>query len=274
MAEAAIIRLKLKHLNRYRLPGSTTALQGQLAILAREGDGEMEALFHPLDARVMKKSLYLGPELPTRSFKDRHLVLHRLIEIKPLPLPEKIIQAWPHFTHVIFTSKSAVSTLIAGLRSFKMRPTCLHTKNCLAIGQATGDALRDYGIEPSVSSLEQAEGIVNMLQLLEPNSYVFYPHASLARPLIKEALSRLPLPHEEINLYDTCKTLEPLPNLNTFYEVIFSSPSTVGAFFSTGMPISPLLYTPLGPITGKALAKYVPDCAQYKKTEVNYGPQI
>jgi hydroxymethylbilane synthase len=51
VAEAALIRLQLTHLNRIVLPGSTTPLQGQLAILCREGDIPMEELFAPLDVR-------------------------------------------------------------------------------------------------------------------------------------------------------------------------------------------------------------------------------
>lgn len=51
VAEAALIRLGLSHLNRIRLPGETVAGQGQLAILAREDDEEMKQLFACMDIR-------------------------------------------------------------------------------------------------------------------------------------------------------------------------------------------------------------------------------
>ncbi len=51
IAEAALIRLKLTHLNRIRLEGKTTPLQGKLAILAHIEDAEMHTLFAPLDTR-------------------------------------------------------------------------------------------------------------------------------------------------------------------------------------------------------------------------------
>lgn len=51
IAEAALIRLQLTHLNRVFLPGDTTPLQGQLAIVSLEGDEEMKKLFACLDAR-------------------------------------------------------------------------------------------------------------------------------------------------------------------------------------------------------------------------------
>jgi len=53
VAEAAIIRLGLTHLNRFKLPGETTALQGQLAIIARSRDKEMGELFSVIDCRAL-----------------------------------------------------------------------------------------------------------------------------------------------------------------------------------------------------------------------------
>lgn len=49
IAEAALIRLKLKHRNRMILPGETTPLQGRLAILARKGDEEIKRLFKSIN---------------------------------------------------------------------------------------------------------------------------------------------------------------------------------------------------------------------------------
>jgi hydroxymethylbilane synthase len=54
VAEAALIRLGLTHLNRVFLPGNTAPGQGHLAIVAREGDLEMKKLFSRLDTRISK----------------------------------------------------------------------------------------------------------------------------------------------------------------------------------------------------------------------------
>lgn len=51
VAEAALIRLGLTHLNRLRIPGETIPGQGKLAILSRDHDEEMETLFRCLDSR-------------------------------------------------------------------------------------------------------------------------------------------------------------------------------------------------------------------------------
>lgn len=49
IAEAALIRLGLTHLNRIRLPGTTVEGQGRLAIVARKDDTEMRLLFRSMD---------------------------------------------------------------------------------------------------------------------------------------------------------------------------------------------------------------------------------
>jgi hydroxymethylbilane synthase len=49
LAEAALIRLGLTHLNRIKLPGATVPFQGQLAVVVRDDDSEMKALFAPIN---------------------------------------------------------------------------------------------------------------------------------------------------------------------------------------------------------------------------------
>lgn len=51
MAEAALIRLGLTHLNRVRLEGPTAAYQGRLAVVTLETDDEMRGLFACIDTR-------------------------------------------------------------------------------------------------------------------------------------------------------------------------------------------------------------------------------
>ncbi|MEM1282469.1 MAG: hydroxymethylbilane synthase [Chlamydiota bacterium] len=51
IAEAALIRLQLTHLNRVILPGATVPGQGQLAVTSRSDDEEMRTLFSCIDCR-------------------------------------------------------------------------------------------------------------------------------------------------------------------------------------------------------------------------------
>lgn len=52
VAEAALIRLGLTHLNRCQLPGETVPGQGKLAIVVREADSFLKELFMCLDSRL------------------------------------------------------------------------------------------------------------------------------------------------------------------------------------------------------------------------------
>lgn len=51
MAEAALLRLKLTHRSRVRLPTEAAPLQGQLAVVALRGDSAMHELFACIDTR-------------------------------------------------------------------------------------------------------------------------------------------------------------------------------------------------------------------------------
>ena len=51
VAEAALIRLGLTHLNRVILPGETVLNQGKLAIVAKQNDREMQEFFACIDSR-------------------------------------------------------------------------------------------------------------------------------------------------------------------------------------------------------------------------------
>lgn len=52
VAEAALIRLKLTHLNRVKLPGLTVPLQGKLAVVVREDAPAMLKMFSCIDSRI------------------------------------------------------------------------------------------------------------------------------------------------------------------------------------------------------------------------------
>ena len=56
IAEAALIRLKLTHLNRIQLPSATTEGQGRLCVVAQAHDIEMQKLFQCLHYDLAKMS--------------------------------------------------------------------------------------------------------------------------------------------------------------------------------------------------------------------------
>jgi hydroxymethylbilane synthase len=258
IAEAALLRLNLSYLNRVRLPGATTEMQGQLAILAREDDHEMETLFKPLDSREMSKSLYLGPEYPLKAFPDKRITHCPLIETA-LREPCDALSNWQHFTHVILTSKTAVRALVSLLRRAKISPHTLAGKQVIVVGKATAELANAFGANPLVAEEETAEGVATLIKALPlDKAHFFWPHSSLSRPLIENVLKEKNACLTSCILYDTSPIKDAeLPPLSDFQEVLFSSPSTVAAFFACQpSPPAHLQFTPIGRITLEELAKY------------------
>lgn len=258
IAEAALLRLNLSYLNRVRLPGATSEMQGQLAILARVDDEEMETLFAPLDSRKMQKSLYLGPEYPSKAFSDRRITHCPLIETTLREFCDSLA-SWQHFTHVILTSKTAVRALISLLRRAKISPHTLASKQVIVVGKATAELTKAFGADPLVAEEETAEGVAALIKALPlERAHFFWPHSSLSRPLIENVLREKNACFTSCILYDTSPIKDAeLPPLSDFQEVLFSSPSTVAAFFACQpAPPSHLQFTPIGRVTLEELAKY------------------
>jgi hydroxymethylbilane synthase len=258
VAEAALIRLNLTHLNRIRLPFETTPMQGQLAILARDDDTEMKELFHLIDSRHMPKALYLGPEFPLKAFPGRKITHCPIIET--IPRISHDLGDWHSYTHLILTSKTAVTMLAALLRKANISPHTIGKKTVIAVGQATAEMVRAFGANPLIAREETAEGVVEVLNKISlDHAHFFWPHAALSRPIIENALKEKGACFTTCILYDTLPVANPpLPPLSDFQEILFSSPSTVSAFFSA-IPKPPhhLQFTPIGRITHEALANHV-----------------
>lgn len=238
IAEAALIRLGLTHLNRLRLPGNTVPFQGQLAIVALEGDEEMQKLFSVLDVRKephSKTILYTGLELPE---KGNPAAYHcPLIRIEPRPLFSPAIQnafsLLPEVSHLIFTSKTAVALFCEGASKIGFLRESLFHKRCIAVGRGTANACLKNGLSPPlVAAKETAEGVVDLLSRLDlKTGLCFWPHAAGARPVISDYLRHKGIPYFECILYDTHPSKpHPLPLLQNFKEIVFTSPSTVDAF--------------------------------------------
>ncbi len=270
IAEAALIRLNLTHRNRLKLDIETAPLQGRLAVVARKNDVLMQRLFSCIDDRKQIRSLYLGLELPFSAFEDRSLIHRPILAVQPRRLDEadvfEAFQQLPLYTHLIFTSKPAVRLFFQALPYFQIPLLFLHQKHFIAVGKATQRAIEEHGIKVAMTAQEeQAEGVLEILKDLSPSSsYLFWPHSSLARPLIADYFTQKGYRFKECSLYDT-KPLEKfeLPSLSSFDEIIFTSPSTVKAFFHLYPNFSEnKKLTTIGPITESCLAQYTNDRQQ------------
>lgn len=257
IAEAALIRLGLTHLPRITLPGPSTPLQGQLAVMARKDDQAMKDLFAPLDVRKLPKGLYFTPHLPTYAFQDHWLHSCPLLHKKSYPANEQWQQI--HLaTHLILTSKNSVLTLIEHFAELEIPLEVLGTKKIIAVGKATASAAKSLKpLSIDIALEETQEGINALLSTLNlKNAFLLYPHSDLARPFLKEALQEYP--HASFSIYTMIKDpLTTLPDLKDYRAALFTSPSTVKAFFDLLPDIPPeFSLKAIGPVTEEALTAH------------------
>lgn len=155
---------------------------------------------------------------------------------------EAALALWNQFTHVIFTSQTAVH--------YWPGPW---DKEMIAIGEATAEALRKKGIEPQIAPFATQEGVIELIR--KTKGHFFIPRSRRARSLLADYFCEHQIPHFLLDLYDThFQKLEPVPSLAEFDEIIFTSPSTVEGFLKIygSLPKDKKL-TAIGPVTEKVL---------------------
>jgi uroporphyrinogen-III synthase len=193
------------------------------------------------------KTLYLGLD-PSRFPYSGTLFHYPVIRTERIEGADFFTaqELWPDVTHVIFTSQTAVSYWDLDLRG----------KTAIAIGEPTRDALLIRHPQPLLAPKATQEGVIELLQTLDlQTAFLFLPHSSRARKKLTDFLQMSRLHFFSLNLYDTLfQKVEPVPNLDDFDEIVFTSPSTVEGFLRIygQLPVGKQL-TPIGPITAQAL---------------------
>ena len=196
--------------------------------------------------------LYLGLD-PSRFPRQEPLLHYPVIQTKRLASPEldEALRLWPKFTHVVFTSRSAARHWWEVLPVFD--------KIALAIGEGTAEELRSRGISPHVAPEAVQEGVIALLETMNlEGGFLFLPRSKRARPNLNEYLRKRKIPFFSLDLYDAfAQRLEPVPLLDDFDEIVFTSPSTVEAFLKIygALPENKKL-TAIGPVTEKALLDF------------------
>lgn len=201
------------------------------------------------------KILYTGLEIPSHL---QHSTLHcPFIKIIPKQIEDPtIVTAFAHFddyTHLIFTSRTAVAVFFYFLHSFNIPQENVFNKIRISIGKRTAEKLYDFKTNASfIASEETAEGMIDLLTHQElKDAHIFFPHSSLARPIIKNWMSKQALRYTACPIYETISIFPiPLPDLRLFHEIIFTSPSTIDAFMKAykQLPKEKKL-TCIGPVT-------------------------
>lgn len=206
--------------------------------------------------------LYLGLEVP-QNLSHGSVIHCPLIAIAPRPSDDTDIQQafqdFASYTHLVFTSKSAVSLFSTYVKGYGFAIEDVQRKCLIAVGQGTAKRIRACGLAPTLIAKEEtAEGLVALLAGCDlKGAYLFWPHAALARPVLTDWLISQHIQHRACVFYDTVVQRPPcLPDLQPCNEIVFTSPSTVDAFLEVFGPIPyDKTLTCIGPITQAHLNK-------------------
>ena len=191
------------------------------------------------------KSLYLGIDPPLRGFHYPVIYTERV----DTALLKEAIEKQDHFTHWIFTSKTAV-------RYWYEVGSIPKDRTAIAIGEGAAAEVQKWAIKPLLAKRPTQEGVISLLNTLDlQEAFICYPRSNLARGILACHLQAKKIPILIVDLYTTLyQKLEPVPDLREFEEIIFTSPSTVEGFRRIfGAPLEGQRLKAIGPITLKAI---------------------
>jgi uroporphyrinogen-III synthase len=195
----------------------------------------------------MKKILYLGTD-PSHFSYEGEIVHYPVIRLVPKKFPHIYAK---QATHLLFTSKNSVH--------FFLNELCpLPHQKIIAIGKITARTLSEKQFSPSIiPEKETQEGLIARLEMEDMRDWnVFYPRSSKARPNLFNYFLKKGIFCTAWDLYDPIfQKLEPVPSLEDFDAVVFTSPSTVEGFFRIFSRLT-IAAIASGPITAEALRKY------------------
>ena len=208
----------------------------------------------------MKRILYLGLDVPHNTFESDY-VHYPLIEIIAYP-PEtpSIVEAFQElgqYTHLIFTSKSAVVLFFQYLSFYHYSVSDLQNKIFITVGEKTALKVKEYGcLNVLIAENECAEGIIELLETLSlEKAYLFWPHSQRSRPIINTYLKDHSICFKACFFYNT-QTKFPSFSIDfkEFDEIVFTSPSTVSAFLEVFSQFPKnITLTSIGSVTQKVL---------------------
>jgi uroporphyrinogen-III synthase len=210
----------------------------------------------------MKTILYLGTD-PSYFFANGNVLHYPIIHISAKSSSDqnikKAFDALIEYSHIIFTSKNAVRVFFEIFDQRKDDYEILKQKKIISIGRVTSDFLLKKKIIPFLQAEEETqEGIIEKLSHEDlSHAYIFFPRSSRSRPVLLDFLQNHAIHHVACDLYDTIpQFFEPYPDLKKIDEIVFTSPSTVEAFFSLyGYIPKEKKLTVVGPVTEEALKK-------------------
>jgi uroporphyrinogen-III synthase len=203
----------------------------------------------------VKQVLYTG--LDPSHYQSAGEVSHiPFIQIVPRPFSDpsvqQALQKFSEYTHIIVTSKSTVKILEKYLCDYGFNKEDWKAKSHIAVGKRTAAQLKSSGIYPDIiADVETAEGVEEELKKISsPETFFFWPHSAQARPVLHAYLEQSGAHFHTCQLYDTLPRYPPDIDIVSFDEIVFTSPSTVNAFFQFfGAFPDNKIFSCIGPVT-------------------------
>lgn len=207
-----------------------------------------------------KRILYLGTD--PKHFEGEGVLTHYpVIEIVPRPIDcPKMRAAFSmlhEYTHIIFTSKNAVQIFFAHLKKLSISSDILQNTFVVAIGDVTAYYLSLEKIRVAqIADLPTQEGLIQIIQDWK-NPFILLPKSSISRDILILYFQKNQIRHHAVDLYETrLLQKDPIPNLEDFDEIVFTSPSTVRGFLAIYGKLPRYdQCVAIGPITKRALEK-------------------
>jgi uroporphyrinogen III methyltransferase/synthase len=166
---------------------------------------------------------------------------------------------------IAFTSVNAVKAVREKLEDFGLDARAFAGVKIAAVGDATAQALRDYGISPELvpSGEQSSEGLLKEWQpydeVFDPIDRVFLPRADIATDTLVAGLQELGWQVDDITAYRTVRAAPPPAETREalkgggFDAVLFTSSSTVRNLVGiAGKPHDTTILAAIGPQTLKS----------------------
>jgi hydroxymethylbilane synthase len=163
------------------------------------------------------------------------------------------------FDWIVLTSRQGIAAMTGALREIPSGT------RVAVVGEATGAALRETGVEPDViAATPTGEGLVAALDgRIRRGERVLLPVSSRARDVVERGLAALGAEVTRVDAYATEIVTEPSPAVLARVErgevgaVLLASPSAVRGFmdqFGTLLPVlSAAAFVAIGPVTAEAM---------------------
>ena len=233
--------------------------------------------------RAPHQAASFGSLLEEAGAKVHYLPLIDITPILNAPIPNVAVC----FDWVIFTSVNAVNTFQLALQQHGRTITEYSNCNIAAIGEATAEAIREYGLSVDcIPASHMSHALVDTVLEHEPKPRgrrVLMPQGNLAQPVIAEALSDEGMDVYSFSVYRTVtcdiseNAMEAAKHF-TPHGIAFFSPSAVDAYIATGLRDmlaqvqSDIVHASIGPVTTSALRKK--KCAHIAEAQHQNEPSL